>query len=123
MSPEIAAALVGGIAGLLSGAVASLVAPWVQWAIEKRRKSIEYKELLIKELRALIDRSENIEEIMASSLWGFIESNLTKEERGNFCNARVIHVTDHKITQGKIKMQIIGRMVARLENEWHIKNT
>jgi len=36
-------ALPGAIGGLISGTVASLVAPWVQWAIEKRRSKLDYR--------------------------------------------------------------------------------
>jgi hypothetical protein len=31
---------VSGLEGLITGAIASLIAPWVQWVIEKRRREI-----------------------------------------------------------------------------------
>jgi hypothetical protein len=37
MAAEVWTAIIGGAAGMASGAVASLIAPWVKWGIEKRR--------------------------------------------------------------------------------------
>lgn len=37
MEPQVVAAIVGGIAGFATGAVSSLVAPWSNWGVEKRR--------------------------------------------------------------------------------------
>lgn len=80
MSPEIVAALVGGVAGLLTGVVASLAAPWVHWAIERRRRSFEHKTTLIKDIRALIQSAVAVEDVMKSPLWAFIKSQLTEED-------------------------------------------
>jgi hypothetical protein len=37
MDATVAAAVIGGVSGLLAGVVGSLVAPWIHWGIEKRR--------------------------------------------------------------------------------------
>lgn len=37
------------IVALFSGGVASLIAPWVHWPIEKRRTEIAYKQKLIQQ--------------------------------------------------------------------------
>ena len=47
--------LISGSVGFVTGAVGSLVAPWVQWAIEKRRTKLDYKRNLIKEWRSFVD--------------------------------------------------------------------
>jgi hypothetical protein len=37
MASEVWTAVIGGVAGLATGAISSLVAPWAKWSIEKRR--------------------------------------------------------------------------------------
>lgn len=37
MASEIVVALIGGGAGLVTGAIGSLIAPWSQWGVEKRK--------------------------------------------------------------------------------------
>jgi len=44
---EIWAAVIGGIAGLVTGALGSVIAPWVSWGIEKRREDRKHKRDLI----------------------------------------------------------------------------
>jgi len=51
MNAELAAALVGGAAGLGTGVVGSLVAPWVNWKIEKWRSEIEAKRAAVESWR------------------------------------------------------------------------
>src|SRR5712664_3222411 len=41
------AALVGGIAGIVTGSISSLVAPWTNWQIDKHRQKVAYKRELI----------------------------------------------------------------------------
>ena len=43
--------LAGGGAGLATGAVASFVAPWANWGVEKRRQRRESRRKLIHEVR------------------------------------------------------------------------
>jgi hypothetical protein len=44
-------AIIAGIVGLVAGAVGSLIAPWVQWGVEKRRKRCERRTALIQRWR------------------------------------------------------------------------
>jgi len=44
----------GAIAGLIAGVIGSLVAPWVQWTIEKRRNRQSYRRELIQRWRKII---------------------------------------------------------------------
>jgi hypothetical protein len=51
MTSEIWAAIVGGIAGLATGALGSVIAPWVNWGIEKRRSDRQHRRDLVKSWR------------------------------------------------------------------------
>lgn len=46
------------ITGLLSGALGSLIAPWVHWGIEKQKIITKNKEELIKEARQVLSDEE-----------------------------------------------------------------
>lgn len=46
---------ISAIVGLITGTIASLIAPWVQWGIEKRRSKIEYRRAQIRRWRDAIE--------------------------------------------------------------------
>jgi len=139
LSPIIVA-FIGAIAGLISGIVASFVSPWVHYTIETRKKSLDYKISIIREVRALLDKSSSIGEIQASSLWGFIEEHLNEDEHSRVLGEIEIVTTETyyrkkpKTEPGTtIKNNIvetppifiyrkagISQMLTRLEKEWQL---
>lgn len=121
MDFELTKLIIPAITGLISGAIGSLIAPWVHWRIEKKRKSIEYKQVLIKDVRHLVDTAESLEKILSSSLWGFIEAHLTKDERHSVSSGRILHKSDwSEMDELSIRKQKIGVMLHRLEKEWNL---
>lgn len=54
MSDTVWAAIVGGGAGIITGSLSSLFAPWVNWGIEKRRRKLEGRIELIHKWREMI---------------------------------------------------------------------
>ncbi|WP_145984909.1 hypothetical protein [Geobacter sulfurreducens] len=120
MNPTIAAAIIGGLAGLCTGVLGSLVAPWVQWAIERRRKEIEYKHKIIFEVRKLLDEKSTIDEIMASSYWGVIDAHLNSSERNVIFGEMRIVVLGDISDPDIIKKREISKMLTRLESKWEL---
>lgn len=59
VASDIAVALIGGGAGLLTGAVtgtiSSLIAPWANWGIEKKRRAQDLRQKRIEEWRRHLD--------------------------------------------------------------------
>lgn len=55
-------AVIGGVAGLVTGAAGSLTAPWAQWGIEQRRLRHQSRAELITEWRAGIDALRTAED-------------------------------------------------------------
>ncbi|PXW67861.1 hypothetical protein BZA03_1224 [Alteromonas sp. I10] len=120
MDIEITKLLVPAITGLFAGTIGSLIAPWVNWRIEKHRKSIEYKQDLIKDARKLVDNADSLEAILSSSLWGFISSHLTKEERYSVSSGNHLHQPSIQgMDELAMRKQKISHMLHRLESEWH----
>ena len=119
MPPEIIAALFG----LIGGAIASLIAPWVHFFIERRKKSIEYKIQLISNTRKLLNNSAAMTEIKSSSLWGFINDHLSDDERNRAFPVRTLHVKEDdgaEISEQETRKQSISKMLSRLEREWKL---
>lgn len=54
MKETVWTAVIGGIAGLVTGAVSSLVAPWINWGIEKQRERYRYRQQMIREWRQMV---------------------------------------------------------------------
>lgn len=53
-SMDLAQILIPAVAGLVSGAVGSLVAPWVRWGIEARRERMKARRELLVNVRTLL---------------------------------------------------------------------
>lgn len=117
-SPIIIASI-GAAGGLASGILASLIAPWVHYGIELRRKSFEYKANRIKDTRALLDKAESLTDILNSSLWGFISNNLNETERGIVFPKGLV-IWEGGADQDSYKKSGISIMLSRLEKEWKL---
>jgi len=113
-------AIIGGLAGLCTGILGSLVTPWVHWFIELRRKKFEYKGKIISDVRKILDEKTTIEEIMTSSYWGFIQDNLNEDEEhivfGEIRGYMLGDTTDITI----IKKREISKMLTRIEKKWQL---
>ena len=48
-------ALIPALSGLLAGIIGSLIAPWVNWGIEKRRERQKRRQEVVRKCRELID--------------------------------------------------------------------
>jgi hypothetical protein len=59
--------IISGIVGLLTGAIGSLLAPWVVWEIEKKKKERNDSVDLIKQLRVYLETGEPRDEDFLSS--------------------------------------------------------
>lgn len=119
MDHELTKLIIPAVTGLIAGAIGSLVAPWINWRIEKKRKSFEYKQVLIKDVRHLVDAAESLEHILSSSHWGFLQAHLTKDELHSVSSGRIVHLSDWPgMDELSMRKQTIGLMLSRLEKEW-----
>ena len=117
---ELTRLIISALTGLLAGAVGSLIAPWVHWRIEKVRKSIEYKQALIKDVRHLLDQAESMEAILSSSLWGFIYGNLDKNEKRSITSPNGLNFNEWPdMDDLSVRKQLIGDMLYRLEERMY----
>lgn len=54
MDEKVLTAVIGAVAGLISGSIASIVAPWINWGIEKRKQKLAHRRELIAKWRAMV---------------------------------------------------------------------
>jgi hypothetical protein len=103
------AAIISGIVGLITGAIGSLIAPWVHWGIEKRRLRLaERKELLLR-ARTTLSTYEQRSDYAATSTYARVREYLPRHAR-EAVELPGSASTDHK--------PIILAALAELEREW-----
>lgn len=73
--------LISGIIGLITGALGSLVAPWVNWGIEKRKMRIEARRNLIEEARKELQKKPTSEEFRDTAIYSQIRQFLSEDVR------------------------------------------
>ncbi len=67
MASEVAVAVIAGVAGLTSGAVSSLAAPWAKWGVTKREQDRTYRRQQIDKWRAGIASLKTRDRIIEAS--------------------------------------------------------
>jgi hypothetical protein len=66
--------VIPAISGLVSGAIASLVAPWVNWRIEQKREKLAYKKEMIRRWREFLDRDFDETEFSGTAVYSEIST-------------------------------------------------
>jgi hypothetical protein len=116
-------AIIGGIAGLVSGVLASLVAPWVHWRIEKQRQLVADRKARIEEWRAGLAGAEKggriangsyLTELWFTSLAGHVRPGVLTSKA-----ARTAVVDERAGTVDALTLAIGGE-IDRLAEEWDV---
>jgi hypothetical protein len=115
MDAKVTVAIIAGAFGLLGGVVGSLIAPWVQWGIEKRRFKLNRRLEYIRAWRHFIgsnefDQATFRETKTFKTMCPYLPENLVEA-----IEDQSIHVS---ITGGDpIKGRLLDE-VTRIEREW-----
>lgn len=54
MSDTLLAAIVGAIAGIITGTIASLAAPWANWRVERKKEQLTYRRNLVERMYTML---------------------------------------------------------------------
>ncbi|KGE78191.1 hypothetical protein [Halomonas salina] len=112
-------ALISAGAGLLAGAIGSLVAPWVHWAIEKRRSQFMYRQELVRTWRVEIESfSWDHGDFGDSTTYAAMRPHMREEVIKKFEAQRTMHVPPDGGRGQKLHKQWASDEVARIEKEW-----
>jgi hypothetical protein len=82
------------VVGLITGAMGSLIAPWVSWGIEKRRSKVEARRRSIADARAELQHKPENKAFRESLLYSRLRPHLSEGTRRH----RVRH---HNDTDGR----------------------
>ena len=107
--------------GLIGGVVGSLIAPWVHWAIEKRRSKFEYRKSLIEKWRSEIDAFEwENENFGNTSTYAAMKPYMQQKIVEKFEAQRTNHVPPDGGRGENLKKQWASDEVAKIEKDWEL---
>lgn len=113
------AASSGAIAGLISGVIGSLIAPWVQWAIEKRRSRLSYRQERIGVWRRSIREFDyfGTKKFTATGAYSEMRPHLQGDVRESLETPRTSIVSNE--ARGEVaERSLLLDEVTRIEKEW-----
>ena len=110
----------GLVAGLASGAVASLLAPWAHWSIEKRRLARQRKYSLLDSWRTGIAsmETEDHTEFLATPWYETLRPYLSASEREALEAPRTFYIP---ADTGRGVKDLFTGEVDRIEREWGLR--
>lgn len=127
MTDPVTSAIVGGIAGIITGSLSSLFAPWIQWGIEKKRSIREDQKTLLNNAQAMIVdyRSfSGVDEFLPvgaslnkNSNWIRIKPYLSEDALKTIQDAELEPIGHKKVYDA---LDTLERELARLRREWKI---
>jgi len=113
--------LVSGVIGLISGGVGSLIAPWVQWGIEKRKSRLQKKIDYISKWRLLAAKEEfDRMEFMSSPEYQTLRTFLRKGEIKQLERSSSHYIIDINATFEDPDKRTILAAIARVEKKWRL---
>lgn len=121
MTSEIWAAVIGGVAGLASGVVASLLAPWANWSIEKRRLKRQRRYGLLDRWRQGIASAEDADDhttFLTTEWYETLRPHLSSEARKQL-EAERTWILPSDSGRG-VRNSFTGE-VDRIEREWGLR--
>jgi hypothetical protein len=107
----------GAIGGLITGTVASLVAPWSQWGVEKRRLRREERRAMLEAARRLISVLSDARSFRDTPEYSRLRPYLSDKLRGDFEGEAIVVVIGE--ARGNLAVWLLDE-IAQLEKKWGI---
>jgi hypothetical protein len=115
MDIKVTVAIIAGVFGLLGGVVGSLIAPWVQWGIEKRRFRLNRHLEYIKDWRRFIASNEfNHAKFRDTKTYVTIRPHLSKDSV-DAIEGKSVHVS--LTGSDPIRSRLLNE-VTKIEKKW-----
>lgn len=120
MSDETLRILVPALLGFAGAMVGALVAPWLNWSIEKRRNQYTYRQELIRQWRKDIEEeSEDWDTFTGSATFSAILAHCPRKTVEELTTQRGKLTLSTAAGQDSRKERLL-REVARIEREWKL---
>ena len=125
MTDTVWAAIVGGAAGVITGSLSSLIAPWTHWGIEKRRMRFNGKIESIKRWKEMIlgwrfhaERNRPLDlHLELQRGWISLEPHLGKDALEEVARHQGRQITYEELNQ---LVTFLLVEVAKLERKWKL---
>ena len=121
--------LIPAVAGLISGAIGSLVAPWAQWGIEKKRKKHESRTALIASIREALKDPPSNQDFRVLPIYSQLRPHLSPKAisavEGEYCNTSkqeviIVCIGNSRHSGVNPYAQLVLDEVAALERSWDL---
>lgn len=107
--------------GFIGGVLGSLVAPWVHWAIEKRRSKFEYRRTLLAQWRTEIEGFDwGHEDFGDSTTYASMRPYMRSDVIANFEAQRTFHVPPDGGRGENFQKQWAADEAAKIEADWEL---
>lgn len=114
-------AIIAGVVGLIAGAIGSLIAPWIQWGIEKNRIRQQRRIELIYNWREILSREDfQRDNLLNNPSYGPLRELLNKSIRERFERSTNEIVVLLDSAKNSYDRDVILKEVARIEKEWDL---
>jgi len=112
--------LVSAVVGLIAGAVGSLIAPWVAWAVEKRRSLLRARRETLRRWRDFVEHFNFTEQQFGdTAVYSEIRPYLSTDIREHLESGFVIKVPARGRGENAKKHDILDA-IAELEQRWEL---
>jgi hypothetical protein len=110
--------------GFIAGALGSIVAPWVNWGIEKKREKLKYKREMIKSWREFINLNSDWDNFRDTAVFSemkpFLSQYLISEiDPPDFEDGKVVINLRSPIGRDSLKARLLEE-ITRLELKWKL---
>ena len=109
--------VIPAITGLLSGAIASLIAPWINWRIEQKREKLAYRRATIRRWRDFLANEFDQLGFSGTAIYSEMRSHLSKATRDSI---EADKITVRLGRGGNVIHSLVLDEIARLEKEWDL---
>lgn len=110
------------VIGLIAGAIGSLVAPWVQWAVEKRRGRSAHRLKMIEACRKAITKEDTVDDPVpfgSTAEYSWLRPHLDPKFREGFERGRTMFVGSSGRHPDGARSELLDALT-ELEKKWDL---
>lgn len=106
--------IISAVAGLVAGTIASLIAPWINWGIEKRRMRRQKRQGLLTQLRSYLESPSNRPDILEQKEYLQLKRHMRQE------TVNKLEEGDPPRRMDREKRKVLLDELHHLEDKWGI---
>ena len=111
--------LIAAVTGTVSGAIGSLVAPWVQWAVERRRDRVKARRERIAEWRRVVGRASSFDDVVNTSVFAELKKHMKSEDVKSMLSSVWVTVGGGAgVAAGDPKLKRLLAVIDKVEGDW-----